>query len=116
LIQRVRQRRTFQRLGREGTRIRRSALWCTWCPESDSTSPQLAFALGRALGPATTRNLLRRRLRAILREIDRNQPLPPVTILIGASPAATELTFDQLSSEVEQLLSIIRSKTAPPTT
>jgi ribonuclease P protein component len=96
-------------LTRDGARIRRSTLWCTWCPQPDSTSPQVAFALGRALGPAVTRNRMRRRLRTILTEIDRAEPLPPVIMLIGATPAATKLTFDQLRREMAGLVATIRS-------
>jgi ribonuclease P protein component len=117
LIARVRQRQTFQRLTREGVRIRRSTLWCTWCPQSDSTpatGPAVAFAIGRAVGPAVTRNRLRRRLRAILAELDAVEPLPPVTMLIGATPAATKLTFEQLRNELGQLLHQIRATPMPP--
>ena len=113
MIARVRQRQTFQRLTREGVRIRRSTLWCTWCPQSDST-PAVAFAIGRAVGPAVTRNRLRRRLRAILAELDAVVPLPPVTMLIGATPAATKLTFEQLRNELGQLLHQIRATPMPP--
>jgi ribonuclease P protein component len=68
----------------------------------------VAFALGRALGPAVTRNRLRRRLRAVVRELDRTDPLPPILLLIGAQPAAIELTFDQLRSELDAMLRQIR--------
>lgn len=83
-------------------RIRRSALWCTWCPDPSTTTTSVAFSLGRALGPAVTRNRLRRRLRAILRETQ--STLPGGMLLIGATQRATELTFDQLRSELQQLL------------
>ena len=62
----------------------------------------MAFSLGRALGPATIRNRLRRRLRAILRE--QQSTLPGGMLLIGANPRAVELTFEQLRRELEQLL------------
>jgi ribonuclease P protein component len=102
LIDRIRGRGAFGRLAHDGTRIRRSALWCTWCPDPSTTTTSVAFSLGRALGPAVTRNRLRRRLRAILREA---QPtLPGGMLLIGANPRAAELTFDQLQSELRQLL------------
>lgn len=68
----------------------------------------MAFALGRTLGTAVTRNRLRRRLRAILREIDRTAPLPPVLLLIGARPAATELTFGELRTETVALIAEVR--------
>jgi len=115
LIARIRQRETFQRLTREGARIRRSPLWCTWCPQPDSSldpSPAVAYAIGRAVGPAVTRNRLRRRLRAILAEAHATTPLPPVVMLWGATPAATELTFDQLRREVHNILTKITTTMA----
>ena len=62
----------------------------------------MAFALNRALGTAVTRNRLRRRLRALLREM--SSSLPGGLLLIGATPRAVELTFDQLRTELQQLL------------
>jgi ribonuclease P protein component len=108
LIGRIRERHAFVRLGREGTRIRRSALWCIWCPDPDSTATSIAFAINRAYGPAVTRNRLRRRLRSILHELDRAEATPPALLLIGARPEAIELTFDQLRSEMTALIDQIR--------
>ena len=62
----------------------------------------MAFALNRALGTAVIRNRLRRRLRALLREM--SSSLPGGMLLIGANPRAVELTFDQLRAELRQLL------------
>lgn len=108
MIQPIRERAAFRRLAADGTRIRRSALWCTWCPDPDSTATYVAFALGRALGPAVARNRLRRRLRALLREIDATSPLPIGALLIGAHPRAIELTFDQLRSELTAMITELR--------
>jgi ribonuclease P protein component len=102
LIDRIRGRDAFRRLARDGMRIRRPALWCTWCPDPSTTTTSVAFALGRALGPAVTRNRLRRRLRAILRESE--PTLLGGQLMIGANPAAIELTFDELRAETQQLL------------
>jgi len=63
----------------------------------------VAFSLSRTLGPAVRRNRLRRRLRAILRELE--PTMPGGLLMIGASQAALELTFDQLRGQLEQLLS-----------
>ena len=104
LIHRIRDRQSFDRLARHGTRIRRSALWCTWCPEPESTATSVAFAFSRAFGPAVQRNRIRRRIRAILRSIDSTTPLPPGLLLIGGSPALIELTFDQLTQRVQSLV------------
>jgi ribonuclease P protein component len=64
----------------------------------------VAYAIGRSCGPAVTRNRLRRRLRTIVREFDRQQPLPSGLLLIGAEPTAIELTFDQLQQQAQELL------------
>jgi ribonuclease P protein component len=108
LIRRIRDRQRFERLARDGKRFRRRSLWCTWCPEPDSTHPTVAFAIGRAYGPAVTRNRLRRRLRAILAEIDRREPLPVGAWLIGARPSAGELTFGALTTEMSSLIEEVR--------
>jgi ribonuclease P protein component len=102
LIDRIRGRDAFQRLTDNGTRVRRSSLWCTWCPDPSTTTTSVAFSLGRALGPAVTRNRLRRRLRAIL--LESQTTLPGGLLLIGAYPPAVELTFDQLRSTLDHLL------------
>jgi ribonuclease P protein component len=66
LIWRIRDRGTFARLSRDGRRVRAGALWCTYVPDPSLTPPHVAFAIGRAVGPAVVRNQVRRRLRALL--------------------------------------------------
>ena len=73
----------------------------------------MAFALGRALGPAVTRNRLRRRLRAICRTLTATGELPPGMLLIGATPVAVELTYAQLEAELRTML---RTLTTPAST
>lgn len=68
----------------------------------------VAFAIGRACGPAVIRNRTRRRLRAALRAIDQVDPLPPGALLIGTKPAAVELTFEQLQTELMKLVTQLR--------
>jgi ribonuclease P protein component len=114
LIWRIRDRDAFVRLGRDGTRIRTSSLWCTFLPDPDATPPRVAFAIGRAIGSATTRNRVRRRIKALLRDTTTGvtpnsattpaMVLPPGWYLFGARPSAIELTFDQLRAELAELL------------
>lgn len=115
LIHRIRDRHAFRRLAARGSRIRRTALWCTWCHEPESTGTSVAFAFGRASGPAVARNRIRRRLRAILRDIDRADPLPPGLLLLGGKPQAIELTFDELRAETMVLIREIRRRVASST-
>jgi ribonuclease P protein component len=73
----------------------------------------VAFAFSRAFGPAVTRNRMRRRLRAALRELDRVSPLPPGLLLIGGRPTAIEQTFDELTTNLAMLIDQIRPRPAP---
>ncbi len=68
----------------------------------------VAFAVGRALAPAVTRNRLRRRFRAILRELDQVEALPPCLLLIGATPRTLELTFEEMQTELALVIDQIR--------
>ena len=108
MIWRLRERRDFSRLSAEGRRVRAGVLWCTYVldPPGIVTPPRVAFALGRALGPAVTRNLIRRRLRALL---DEQTPLPSGIYLVGAQPSAVTSTFDQLRNDLAALSRKIRS-------
>jgi ribonuclease P protein component len=100
LIGRIQDRDTFQRLRRDGARVRIDPLWCSFVPDPSSTPARVAFAIGRATGNAVKRNRLRRRLRAILSAAD----VPAGLLIVGAKPAATELTFAELETLVQQLV------------
>jgi ribonuclease P protein component len=100
LIDRIRERDTFIRLRREGTRVRINPLWCSSVPDPNVSPPRVAFAIGRAVGSAVTRNRLRRRLRALLEDFD----VPPGIYLFGASPHACELTFEELRQRLTRLM------------
>lgn len=101
MIGRIRTRESFERLRRHGQRVRVDPIWCTYVHDPTVTTPCVAFAIGRATGNAVTRNRVRRRLRAILDASD----VPPGLMLIGVQPRVVELTFDQLSAIVAQLMS-----------
>ena len=107
LIGRVRGRTSFERLARTGSRARAGVLWCTFVPDPLVATPHVAYAIGRSVGPAVTRNLLRRRLRSLLSA--RSQDLPAGLLLIGATPAAADRSFAELQVDVDRLLSRIRS-------
>jgi ribonuclease P protein component len=106
LIDRIRRRDAFARLRRNGVRVRVDPLWCSFVPDPDVAPPQLAFAIGRAVGSAVERNRLRRRLRAILGSC----ALPPGLWLIGATPTASEHSFAQLQDTVRDLVSATRRR------
>ena len=72
----------------------------------------MAFAVGRALGPAVTRNLVRRRLRSLLQTAESSGRLPPGEYLIGGQPAIAERSFAQLNTDLQALLSRIPGSSA----
>jgi ribonuclease P protein component len=104
LIDRVRERDAFVRLRRDGVRVRADPLWCSFVLDPDLVPPQVAFAIGRAVGTAVSRNRLRRRLRAVLT----NSDVPPGLYLIGARVPACEHTFAEIERSVAGLLVKVR--------
>lgn len=105
MIDRVRERDAFVRLRRDGARVRADPLWCSFVLDSGLAPPQVAFAIGRAVGSAVVRNRLRRRLRAVLATCD----VPPGLYLVGARPHASERTFADLERAVAELLRKVRA-------
>jgi ribonuclease P protein component len=63
----------------------------------------VAFAVGRRAGNAVTRNRIRRRLRAVMRELA-SEPDAPVrsgAYLIGADASAATLPYQELKQIVQ---------------
>ena len=103
LIWRIRERSAFTRLAREGRRTRAGVLWCTYVPDPAAVPPRVAYALGRAIGPAVVRNRLRRRLRSLMAGVS----LPPGLYLIGAQPAAAQRSQDELAFDLTRLVAFV---------
>ena len=106
MIWRIRERREFTRLTAEGQRARAGVLWCTYVldPPGISTPPRVAFALGRALGPAVVRNRVRRQLKAMLQDASSAGHLPPGIYLFGAKPIAASRSRVELQFDLSNLL------------
>ena len=94
----VRGRDSFAALARHGRRVREGPLTVVHLAGPDDA--RVAFAVGRRVGPAVSRNRLRRRLRAIWREV------APATgdYLIVAAPGAVSMTFRELRCVLEGAL------------
>ena len=103
MIWRIRERSAFTRLAHEGKRTRAGVLWCTYVPDPDAMPPRVAYALGRAIGPAVVRNRLRRRLQALLA----GSSLPPGLYLIGARPVAAQRSSAELAFDLRQLVASV---------
>jgi ribonuclease P protein component len=111
LIWRIRERSAFTRIASQGRRTRAGVLWCTYVldPPGTVTPPRVAYALGRALGPAVVRNRVRRRLRAMLQQASSESALPAGEYLFGAQPAAATRSSTELQFDLQQILRRIRS-------
>jgi ribonuclease P protein component len=103
-VGRLRERREFERLTRDGLRAGSETLWCRYLPEPDVVPPRVAFAIGRAVGSAVARNRVRRRLRAALESFAGSPLLPCGLLLVGARPTASERTFAELRTELTVML------------
>ena len=94
---------SFELLRREGLRARSGALSLVMRPDPTLCVPQVAFSVPRSVGPAVTRNRLRRRLREILRARSNADQLPAGQLLLICRAEATRLSFSELSESVERL-------------
>jgi ribonuclease P protein component len=105
LIWRIRERSAFTRLALEGRRTRAGVLWCTYIHDPTATPPRVAYALGRAIGPAVVRNRLRRRLQALLV----GSSLPPGLYLFGAQPIAAQRSQSELAFDLARLVASVEA-------
>lgn len=105
MIDRVGDRASFVALRTHGVRIRRGPLSLSFLDDG-GTGTRLAFAIPRRTGGAVVRNRIRRRLRAIMVDLEREQPdlVPRGTILIGAGPDAARRSSHELRHDVIRLL------------
>ncbi|MSW12145.1 MAG: ribonuclease P protein component [Actinobacteria bacterium] len=108
LISRIKTRQTFQQLQQDGTYVRSGSLWCSMLIDQTLTQPAVAYAIGHQVGGAVERNLLRRRLREILK----TKSIVPGSYLIGAYSGAKKLKFEDLGHNVDNLLAKCAQKVA----
>ena len=101
--QRLRQAGEFSAAIRSGERAGRGGLVIHLYPARTDGSARAGFVVPRAVGPAVTRNLVRRRLRHLLRE--RLSALPAGTdVVVRVLPAAAGATYQALGSDLDAAL------------
>ncbi len=69
--------------------------------ERSDASPRIGFVVSKAVGPAVTRNLVKRRLRHLARE--RTALLPPNALLVvRALPSSATASYSDLARELDR--------------
>lgn len=97
LIGRIRDRGTFDALRREGRRARRGPVTVMFLPGADGSGARVAYSVGRHVGSAVARNRVRRRLRAVVRELDsRARGLAAGAYLVIAGAQAADAGYAEL--------------------
>ena len=108
----IRDRRTFEALRARGIRVRRGALAATYLAEDEAPGTRVAFAITKRVGGAVARNRLRRRLRAVIVELDRTgaPTVPTGALLIAAGPEAVDRDAEELRNDVQRLLAALEDR------
>ncbi|WP_078627510.1 ribonuclease P protein component [Streptomyces synnematoformans] len=107
---RLRRREDFARAVRRGRRAGRPLLVVHLNSGGDphaagegASPPRAGFVVSRAVGPAVARNLVKRRLRHLLR--DRLDQLPAGSlVVVRALPGAAEAGYDRLRDDLDAAL------------
>jgi ribonuclease P protein component len=97
-VGRISDRATFAGLRRPAKRARCGPVTISWVQGRASDRPRAAYAVGRRVGGAVERNLLRRRLRAIFGEM--GSVVPAGSYLVSVEPQAARTSFADLRTAV----------------
>jgi ribonuclease P protein component len=108
--------RAFTRAARQGNRSGTRTLVLHLDPDGGGEHARVGFVVSRAVGPAVTRNLVRRRLRHLSRE--RVGSLPGSAVLVvRAQPGAATASYDDLGTDFDHALArVLRRSAAGPGT
>ena len=91
--------------------MRRGPLGATFLDDG-SASLRVAYAIPTRVGGAVVRNRIRRRLRAIVVDLQRSgsMALPAGALLISVGPEAVRRTPDELRNDVVRLLDALHPR------
>ena len=96
----LRSSRDFRRVYRTGRRVRADGV-TVWAAPGDSEATRVGVAVPGSVGSAVTRNRLRRRLRAIVRDYPGRAGLE---VVIAADRSAASLSYQELETHVAAAL------------
>jgi ribonuclease P protein component len=111
LIPGIGRRATFERLRKEGIRVRRGSLGLTYLPLAEGET-QVAFAINRRVGTAVVRNRTRRRLRAALDTRRRTGHLPDGAYLVQVTEPLDAIPFGDVETALDKALGALESRIA----
>jgi len=100
----VRTREDFDALSRSRARRRSGPIWVVRADGDDE--PRVAYAVPRKVGTAVIRNRVRRRLRAMIADLDRRGRLVPGLYLVGVRPEAITLDAGALRDHLLHALGV----------
>jgi ribonuclease P protein component len=75
--------------------------------------PSVAYAVGRSVGTAVTRNRVRRRLRALVAEAATEGAVAPGAYVIAAHPPAAGRSYAELGHDLRQALAGLAAVACP---
>jgi ribonuclease P protein component len=109
---RLRKRRDYQRVSREGTRLNSSSFVLMAVPrrERDQHTPRLGITTSRRVGPAVTRSLVKRRIREWFRRHRGELPVGRDIVVIARASMAVEtpaVLERELSTAVARLMAMV---------
>ncbi|HEX6876295.1 MAG TPA: ribonuclease P protein component [Nocardioidaceae bacterium] len=106
--------RLFSRTVRRGRRAGAATVVLHLDVDAGVTEPQVGLVVGKAVGPAVTRNLVKRRLRHLSRE--RVDSLPASAVLVvRALPASAGASYTALGSDLDRALQRLLVGRSQPT-
>lgn len=101
-VNRLKKRKEFAYLYTSGTAKHASHLTMVYLP-TKKRATKIGFSISKKVGKAHTRNLIKRRLRAIVREIVPSLP-DELNIVFIAKVGIESVGFDKLKDEVNYLI------------
>ena len=110
---RITDRATFEALRRSGRRARCGPVSVVYLHD-DGDGARVGYAVGRRAGGAVERNRLRRRLRAVVQEIEADEGLRPGAYLVAPASETSGLGHEELTRTLREAMRRVQIAGASP--